>query len=246
MRIVKPYGETRAEPVANKTRFERVLYRNDGDAAPVSLDDFTRTHPGLVIAQWISIIDKIATKPSGTKGASQDQRDFRNRLGNAAWKILVRNGRLSKEAVEDERTKKLWQFKIHPYGDAKCRPRKNASGGRQTGPNPKGRWYRRFAGDVDVKQANVEDIACKIDSHLHVAELRRTEATGSHKTGLIERRAKSIASNTLRLASEKAARSFECAWNEDHRKQYFAAGDVAQVIWNAAKKKHEDILPRPN
>lgn len=46
---------------------------------------FARDWPYLVIAQWISAIDKIATKPKADKGATDAQRDLRTRLGAACW-----------------------------------------------------------------------------------------------------------------------------------------------------------------
>ena len=83
MRIVKPYGVSESRADEGKP-FERFLHANSFPAQPVDVREFAKTHPSLVIAQWISCIDKIITKPHGDGKPSQEQWALRNTLGQYA------------------------------------------------------------------------------------------------------------------------------------------------------------------
>ncbi len=50
-----------------------------------------------MMAQWISAIDKIATKPTGKQGATQAQCALRQKLGQAAWDWILRTRRVGAE-----------------------------------------------------------------------------------------------------------------------------------------------------
>jgi len=79
MLIIRPYGTSATEPDAEDPAERRRTLRRTLDAprsAPVTerdLEAFARRHDALVIGQWISTIDKIATKPAGFKKAGAEQ-----------------------------------------------------------------------------------------------------------------------------------------------------------------------------
>jgi hypothetical protein len=58
MRVVKPYGVSASHADEGKP-LERFLHANSFPAQPIDVREFAKTHPTLVIAQWISCIDKI-------------------------------------------------------------------------------------------------------------------------------------------------------------------------------------------
>src|SRR5690242_11781912 len=91
MQIIKPYGRTHVEQSVSGTK--RVLLRTE-PREKWDIEQFARSHDELVIAQWISTIDKIATKPTGEQGPTETQRAFRDRLGRAAWAFIGENGLL--------------------------------------------------------------------------------------------------------------------------------------------------------
>lgn len=84
MRIIKPYGRSHAERIATGST-RRVLRERSNPEIARDIAEFARSHDRLVMAQWVSVIDKIATKPAGTTGPTTEQREFRDRLGQAAW-----------------------------------------------------------------------------------------------------------------------------------------------------------------
>ncbi len=235
MRIVKPYGRSHVErDAAGKLR--RVLGRRPDPAKDIAPDNrhdietFARSHDALVIAQWISAIDKIAAKPKGENGATEEQRKFRERLGAAAWKVLGDKKLLRGLAgLQAEQLEKLWAFKLEPYGSTSYRPTKGAKP-----PGAKGRWFKRFAGEIEaVEEVDASAIASKIHEHLYIAEykLRALERTPKH--GLIDARARSIADNTARGPRT----SNSDGWSEDDERAYARAGDVASDIRRAAEQR---------
>lgn len=71
MRVIKPYGRSVAEDSTADGLRRRLQPRprnaTHGEALPPEdIKAFTTAWPEVVIAQWISAIDKIATKPSRT------------------------------------------------------------------------------------------------------------------------------------------------------------------------------------
>jgi hypothetical protein len=83
MQIVRPYGSSHSKRAAGGLR--RVLIDNTpGRIEHDDIPKFARSHDQLVIAQWISTIDKIARKPTGRKLPTREQREFRNRLAMPA------------------------------------------------------------------------------------------------------------------------------------------------------------------
>lgn len=238
MQIIKPHGRSHVEQ-EDLSEPKRVLRpRLDPERGldpdqPQDIAAFARTHDELVIAQWISAIDKIATKPR-TGGATEEQRDFRQRLGEAAWALLEEKKLLPglSDPKRKEHLKKLWEWKIHPYGKEKYKGKPDKK------PKATGRWYNRFAGEADVAKANVTDIAKKIHEHLHLAEYRiGTDEIKSE--GRIALRAESIANNVLKPPARAYAGGEGAAWTEQDRKDYAAAGDVAQDVLEAARARED-------
>ena len=91
MRIIKPYGRSETG-FEGKKKLRRAIRRKSNLGTPNDIPNdivaFATTHPELVIAQWISAIDKIAAKPRGTHKPTPEQRALRQRLGEAAWQLL--------------------------------------------------------------------------------------------------------------------------------------------------------------
>ncbi|MBM3546891.1 MAG: hypothetical protein FJX54_08055 [Alphaproteobacteria bacterium] len=231
MRIVKPYGRSHVEPAATGStrRVLRLRPPNDKDAKDI--EAFARSHEELVIAQWISALDKIATKPSGKDGASDAQRAFRERLGNAAWTLLETKGLLPGLVTRREHLTMLWRAKVHPYGSTPYRPKRG-----KPAPSLKGRRYERFAGQLEVDKVDAAAIAASIHAHLHGT------AVPAVRPGLIATRARSIAENVLRPPQRLP--NEERSWSDDDERAYAAAGDVAREIQELAIAIEEDASQR--
>jgi hypothetical protein len=82
MQIVKPYGRSHAKRGADG-KIRRVIGLTPDPAKGLARDNradiegFARSDDRLVIAQWISAIDKIASKPNGDRAPTKEQRAFR-------------------------------------------------------------------------------------------------------------------------------------------------------------------------
>ena len=79
MLIIKPYG--RSETSFDQSGKLRRKIRRESNS--MDIRKFAGNHPELVIAQWISMIDKIAAKPRGHgkthRRAAQTSRRHRTR-----------------------------------------------------------------------------------------------------------------------------------------------------------------------
>ena len=223
MLIVKPYGRSYTERDA-QGRLRRVLRTTADSETPRELAEFAAGHPELVIAQWASAIDKVAAKPHGDRKPTRAQRELREALGQAAFRILERRGVFAERREELER---LWRRKIHPYGD----------GDAERGGGPvEGRWFRAFAGRVNPAQVDADAVARKIERHLHVRELRRGAGLPEKRAGRIAARADSIARNAPRPPSGAAPPPAEDPpWSAADLERYEAAGDVAKEIAKRAR-----------
>ncbi|MEQ8903392.1 MAG: type VI-A CRISPR-associated RNA-guided ribonuclease Cas13a [Roseovarius sp.] len=232
MRVVRPYGESQTYHRGEQGQ-TRVLIDNTAARARHDIPVFAQKHDALVIAQWISVLDRIVSKPQSAQGATKDQRDFRERLGRACWDQICASERISASAQSDPLVFAYWRFKIHPYGNAEYRPRKGRHGKQIPEPNPRGRWYRRFAGDTNPAEANVVAIAALMDHHLHVGELRIDPSRPEKCKGLIEGRAESIAGNVQRAETLKSPVSF----SREAVTRYFMRQDVAAEIFAASQSR---------
>ena len=216
MRIIKPYGRSSTE-FDGKDRLTRKLRRNLTYKTH-EIGEFAETHPELVIAQWISAIDKIAAKPKRDRKPTREQREFRQRLGEAAFRALTEKKLKSRKNGEPA-LDKVWWSKIHPYSE---------EDDKETSGRARGRWYERFAGDTDPSEAVAEDIAKKIYEHLHENEYRIHESSPQKRDGRIAARAASIRNNALR--PRPAADSVASRWTGEEKRTYEDKGDVAAEI----------------
>ncbi len=218
MRIVKPYGSSQTHSNGDGA-LERQLHPNSFPNEPVSLQDFAETHPKLVIAQWVSCIDKIITKPESNSSPSEDQWFLRNTLGTAAWKLIVEHRLLHAPEKRMKRLEREWWSRIHPYGpDAD-----------HSAPyNFRGRWYSALAGDMKRETFNADRVAQTIYEHLYQAAYRIEPGQPKQRTGLIAARANSIARNVR--GSSLPPNPLEIPWNDEDKRVYAQPGDVAQEI----------------
>ena len=224
MLVIKPYGRSSVERDNGASgRLRRAIRRNADPHASESVADFAKTHPELVIAQWVSVIDRIATKPRLGRKPTGEQRRLREALGEASWEILARE-RLPHERIK--KLERLWRRKIHPYGS------KTDDRGRPA--NPCGRWFAAFAGEWPPDGVDADKVAQRIHRHLFVAERRQRGESGEKLAGLIAARAESIAANAPRGAPSDAAR-----WTPDDEERYAQAGDIAGEIAGKAREARE-------
>jgi hypothetical protein len=229
MQIIKPYGRSHVEP-GGRGRNRRVLRPRTDPQTAIEIEPFARSNDRLVIAQWISVIDKIASKPAGTNGPTTEQREFRDRLGNAVWAFLEANGLLAglTDPAAKEHLAKLWRVKVAPYGAASYRAPPRTS---RAPPSAKGRWYDRFAGDAAVSEVDVAAIAQRIHEHLYLAEYRVGGGLTKRRRGLIAARAVSIAVNVPQPAGP------EGGWKAEDECVYARAGNVAERIRSAIQRR---------
>ncbi len=226
MQIIRPYGQSRT------LDHERKLL--DKDKNIHDIPTFSQQHDELIIAHWVSVIDKIARKPKqGKRGktqgkaeevtaATQIQYDLRETLHHAAWEVVK-----TKLPHCDEKRQQyldaLWRFKIHPYGGDRpaqtaVSPEDTTTQARQDAENAKGRWYKRFVGDIEPQDitpdvANV--IVARISQHLY------------HK---VPAQAKSIRDNVLEQ------HRIEQDWIASDQAEYVDV-DVAAAIYQTASER---------
>lgn len=230
MLIVKPYGrsETARDAQRKNTRSIR-LNREPDLTLPIAI--FAKEHPELVIAQWISTIDKIAAKPFGNRLATPEQRKLRQSLGDAAYALLRAKTELPFADRPD--LDRLWNAKLHPYGE-------------KTREDPKararGRWFARFAGSTDPAEVDADEVARKIYDHLYVGAFRISGDRPARRQGHVEARAHSIAGNTLK--SLPAAPGETPAWSKADKRAYVQYGDVAALICGSAQRRCEEERKR--
>ncbi|WP_299592256.1 type VI-A CRISPR-associated RNA-guided ribonuclease Cas13a [uncultured Tateyamaria sp.] len=204
----------------------------------------------MVISQWISTIDKIASKPFGSAGATQRQRDFRERLGAASLDLLERRADFA--GFKGERAgyfQDLWKLKIHPYGKRNFRPRQK----NEKEPKSEGRLFHLFTESSSTDDADVAQIAANIYKFLYVNEKAAKGSARKDARGRILHRARSISKNTLeRRPVELVHKEWQIRdilpfnstnkedlkvnWTEEDKRKYASAGDanVASKIYSAA------------
>lgn len=233
MRIIRPYGRSAVRPA----RQRRILVERGAAGKEHDLGEFARACDELVIAQWISVIDKIATKPTGNRKPTKAQRDLRKRLGDAAWAYLVEKKLLSGLADKETRLEELWKFKVEPYPNGDFLPAKDRNGNPKPEPSSKGRWYARFAGDIEPGQLNAAGVVRKIHLHLYKTGYRIAGHRPNKWSGRISARAESIAGNILRRPGQN---NDNPPWSEDDKEDYAAPGDVAATIHAKAVRMEKD------
>lgn len=217
MRIIKPYG--RSKTTAGK---KRLITLKPEYKEGVDVFETLKDKPDFISAVWISAIDKIATKPDNNKKPTPAQRDFREKLGCSAWPLIESKLRvfLGKDMIDE--FKKKWARKIHPYPKGEYSPPKNP-------PEPKGRLYKLFAGDIEIKLLKPDDykrITEKIQLHLYVSSITEGSKTIIKSKGRIQANLQSIERNVLDDKTKKQG------WSEqttiDYKQKW--EGDIAEQI----------------
>ena len=232
--IVKPHG--RSETAFDGIGALRRKLRRHVDGRPADdltdMAPFAESHPELVVAQWVSAIDKIARKPKSGKKPTSEQRRLREMLGRAAFDLLERERLLDLSGKRDA-LERQWRRKIHPYG---------AGDDDKTHGREKGRWYVRFAGGREpgaIDDEAAEEIVRKVRDHLHGAQYRIGGARPDKRQGLIAARAESIAAGAAVLPDGFSGG--DSLWSDRDKGDYAAAGDVAYAIRDAAAKRDADV-----
>jgi len=247
MKIVHPYGSSRSQSDAKASR--RVLIDNTRERRPHPIPRFAGVHDlaaaaegandELVIAQWISIVDKIARKPSGRNKPTREQRDLREKLGNACWVRMTCGNHLPGLDKRREHLNKLWWFKIHPYGPGTEEPRRRKDGSLPASAEAKGRWYEVFAGDSARDPADArtlaEIVAERIERHLYVQKYRLGPDSRPKEMGLIAARAYSIEGNVLRVPEGSDTGDDRPTWSDEDINVYTQPGDPVRAIRAAAE-----------
>lgn len=223
MRIVKPYGVSESHADEGKP-LERFLHANSFPAQPIDVREFAKTHPTLVIAQWISCIDKIITRPHGDGKPTQEQWALRNTIGHHAWNLIVELDLLSAPDGRKKRLERHWWSRVHPYGSETdlATPR-----------NYRGRWYAVFAEGFDSSNFDAAAVAPKIYDHLYVSEFRIRPDGPLKQRGLLVSRAESISKNVLRPTHSEDPLALP--WSQADKAAYAAVGDIAQAIVETLK-----------
>lgn len=215
MLIIKPYGKSVTE---NNIRSIVRELPTGNCSVKENISSFVKENDRIVIAQWVSVIDKIIQKPKPNKKASPKQHDIREMIGNACWEIIQNKNMLQ---GNDGELRKIWDWKIKPYEvDRKIRE----------GRIPEGRWYKSFVNNNNFIKENAEQIAQQIYEHLYENALCIDKKNCQNRIGLIEHRANSISKNTL---NEKIT---VISWDENTFKEYCMGGDVAKEIKREAEK----------
>jgi hypothetical protein len=235
MLIIKPYGRSSVDCGTRAQRLRVIAPRGASDTR-VDVETFAVSHDELVTAQWISTIDKIARKPGAKTAPTDDQREFRRRLGEACWSRLEAGGLVPgfAEPATKERLKRVWDAKIAPYGAAPSKPRP----GRAPPPTAKGVWFERFAGGAqNVCEVSAAAVAAQIERHLHASESRASNESAPRRLGQIQARARSISRNVLAAKPPAYAGGMTAGWAKEDCDAYGAAGDVAAAIRQAAEAR---------
>jgi len=260
MRIIKPYGRS---VIAKESLAERKIDLG-GEPSGSKLKIYSvkelADNDKLVMAYWISVIDRIICKPieprkkqtEKEKQANQGAAASRAAIGDAAWEILQTelsafqaNSRYktAKERTNDqEKLRDIWQQKIAALSSAK----------KQSNFFPRGRWYDIFAKDCNpfkISQGEADRIADKISKHLYQKAYKYNKSSqpvhqkpGADKRrkscGVLNDTLKSIAVNSLLNAEMHRRRLMpigENIWQEYCSK----AGEFAAEIRNNILAAHD-------
>ena len=241
MRIIRPYGRSVVKRGEERKIVPRPKSREPAASQsarpnPLAIPAFAEDNPHIIIAQWISALDKVIAKPRGTHKASRELYDLRDKLGNACWDRMIARHKFLR--TQQDEMKRVWQWKLHPYGKPEPEDvRKKHNGSKPDTPR-KGRWYTAFAGETDFDQLDFEGIARALEDHLYGDQRRihdgRPRSTRTeHKKGLIAARAKSVAKSLPAPTDEKES----IGWTEqDERKFHDFPHDPAVTILELNKK----------
>ncbi|MDP8996458.1 MAG: type VI-A CRISPR-associated RNA-guided ribonuclease Cas13a [Pseudomonadota bacterium] len=257
MLIIKPYGRS----ISSADEPRKIKLNNHHES--MEIKKFAAGDQRILIAQWISTIDKIIRKPNQsdqekqnkkidlTRSISSPQNEFRKqqieartKLGQACWNLL------QAKAIPPE-TFKVWSWKLHPISDQYYNFKNENL---KTEKHIRGSWYDAFCGRTSVADINHDQLALAIQAHLENREICKKDGsiiafhkkTGDHEEfnqGLIQSRAGSIAENTLHLRMEPkiiggrlkslAEETASPGWTSQDETLFTAQGDLAKEIFEA-------------
>ena len=249
MRIIRPYGRSVVKRGEEREIVPRPKSREQAASQsarpyPLAIPAFAQDDPHIIIAQWISALDKVIAKPRGTNKASRELYGLRDELGNACWNRMI--ARHESLRTQPDEMKNVWRWKLHPYG----KPGPEDAGKKHKRSKPdtprKGRWYTAFAGETEFGQLDFKEIAEALEEHLYCDQRRihdghpRSERT-ENKKGLIAARAESVAKSLPAPADEKES----IGWTEQDERKFLKvcrdpAVDPAVIILNENRKLESD------
>lgn len=224
MLVIKPYGRTQTKKTTDVAAAKQRQRMWISRIPPPDAKAVTKlsNEVDFLVAQWISVIDKIIKKPNpkspGTDGKpTQLHYKARQHIGHAALQYLP---------PVDATT---WRWKLHPYATTNLPSHPDKL-------NIQGRLYKAFVGD-DIKPeqidaATAKRIAEKIHAHL-MGNALNAQGSTRKDIGRIRHQLQSIAGN---VHSPKKLDD----WTDDAATwhNYFAQGDVVAVIAKAPEAKH--------
>ena len=234
MRIIRPYGRSVVKRGEKRKIVPRTESRGQATSqsapdTPCAIPAFAQDNPHIIIAQWISALDKVIAKPRGKNKASRELYDLRDKLGNACWDRMI--SRHESLRTQQDEIKKVWQWKLHPYGKPEPEDAEKKHKGSKPDTPRKGRWYTAFAGEMEFDQLDFAGIAEALEGHLYhdqrrIHDGRPRSAHTENKKGLIAARSESVAKSLPAPADEK-----EPGWTEqDERKFLDFSLDPAVII----------------
>ncbi|MCX8505911.1 MAG: type VI-A CRISPR-associated RNA-guided ribonuclease Cas13a, partial [Alphaproteobacteria bacterium] len=114
MQTVKKYGRSLVQH-ATSAKPSRTIILNSERKNNAEIAILAK-NPEFIIANWISMIDKIFTKPNGKKIATKAQYQHREQLGNQCWELIRKIDAIkSSQPDEIKRLMHLFNYKLHPY-----------------------------------------------------------------------------------------------------------------------------------
>ena len=223
MKVIKPYGRS---IVKNSER--KINHSAERDIK--SIEDFMRDDKDFFIAQWISMLDKIITKPHSSERVNSITYRARENLSKAFIKLW------NKENLVEYNNgfKKKWQAKVHSYKKPNKLPPKE-----DKKLIKKGRWYKTFAGDVAPDTCNWNELAKKVYQHLYHKQ-KSISKDKEHSSGLIAKRAKSISSNARKFRFENSVLGSLSANEQRHISTLKV--DIKQKDWQEIKERYQLAL----
>ncbi|MCP4182785.1 MAG: hypothetical protein GY761_05635, partial [Hyphomicrobiales bacterium] len=256
-KFVRPYGQNNTGAGSKKSNIIPRTSVNGAEVEPVAFETFNSSYPLILIAQWISVIDKIINKPNqddvDTDNANITKRkndpfsndlkrklqiETRLKIGAACWKLLKE--KLPKDKLAEYESR--WQWKLNPAGSDFTK----FNNGKHKELKIVGHWYYTYLGKLDIADIDADVLADDIEAHLDSDERRKNGgfrafhkklADGSYEKinkGLIKSRAGSIANNTLKMRMEDKLTNEKLA---------AMAQTTAQLAWSDDDKKKFSTKP---
>lgn len=239
MLYVKPYG--RSVTIENETKRKlRVNNRTNSSTEVIrDFEDFNSKDPRILIAQWISLIDKIIRKPN-QKDEDHIRRNVERRLSNPTQNDKLRKSQLQlrtqlgahcwnviKTEIPIERRdefQKIWRWKLHPSGNdySKFQNEREYYDRRERRKKTdqnfildfRGRWFAALSGVQKPSQIKFDTLVDAMWLHLNKAELRIDGKERSRITNQPDGTYKNdpkgfIASRAISIASNSLSRRMQ-------------------------------------